>query len=36
VKSYGVLKNVPPDKMGNLRNDMYVVSENAEVGQDRI
>jgi PiT family inorganic phosphate transporter len=27
VKGFGLLKNVPEDKMGNLRNDMYVVSE---------
>jgi PiT family inorganic phosphate transporter len=27
VKGFGMLKNVPSDKMGNLRNDMYVVSE---------
>ena len=27
VRDFKVLKNVPSDKMGNLRNDMYVVSE---------
>jgi PiT family inorganic phosphate transporter len=27
VKGFGLMKNVPTDKMGNLRNDMYVVSE---------
>jgi len=27
VKQFHLLKNVPSDKMGNLRNDMYVVSE---------
>jgi PiT family inorganic phosphate transporter len=27
VKGFGLLKDVPSDKMGNLRNDMYVVSE---------
>ncbi len=27
VKQFGLLKNVPADKMGNLRNLMYVVSE---------
>jgi PiT family inorganic phosphate transporter len=27
VKGFGLLKDVPQDKMGNLRNDMYVVSE---------
>jgi PiT family inorganic phosphate transporter len=27
VKSFGLLKNVPASRMGNLRNDMYVVSE---------
>jgi PiT family inorganic phosphate transporter len=27
VKGFGLLKDVPTDKMGNLRNDMYVVSE---------
>jgi PiT family inorganic phosphate transporter len=27
VKEFGLLKNVPADRMGNLRNDMYVVSE---------
>jgi PiT family inorganic phosphate transporter len=33
VKSYGLLKNVPVDKMGNLRNDMYVVSETLRLVQ---
>ena len=33
VKSYGLLKNVPQDKMGNLRNDMYVVSETLRLVQ---
>jgi len=27
VKEFKMLRNVPSDKMGNLRNDMYVVSE---------
>jgi PiT family inorganic phosphate transporter len=27
VKEFGLLKNVPSDRMSNLRNDMYVVSE---------
>jgi PiT family inorganic phosphate transporter len=27
VRGFGLLKNVPSEKMGNLRNDMYVVSE---------
>ncbi len=27
VKDFGIYKNVPQDKMANLRNDMYVVSE---------
>jgi PiT family inorganic phosphate transporter len=33
VKDFKVLKNVPPDKMGNLRNDMYVVSETLRLAQ---
>ena len=27
VKQFGILKKVPADRMGNLRNEMYVVSE---------
>jgi PiT family inorganic phosphate transporter len=27
VKEFGLLKNVPTERMSNLRNDMYVVSE---------
>jgi len=27
VKEFGLLKNVPTNRMANLRNDMYVVSE---------
>ena len=27
VREFGLLKNVPADRMSNLRNDMYVVSE---------
>jgi PiT family inorganic phosphate transporter len=27
VKNYGALGNVPPDQVGNVRNDMYLMSE---------
>jgi len=33
VKSFGLLKNVPPSRMSNLRNDMYVVSETLRLVQ---
>jgi len=33
VKDFGIYKNVPADKMANLRNDMYVVSETIRLVQ---
>ncbi len=33
VKSFGQLKNVPQERMSNLRNDMYVVSETLRLVQ---
>ncbi len=33
VRSFGLLKNVPATRMGNLRNDMYVVSETLRLVQ---
>jgi PiT family inorganic phosphate transporter len=33
VKAFGLLKNVPPSRMSNLRNDMYVVSETLRLVQ---
>jgi PiT family inorganic phosphate transporter len=33
VKDFGIYKNVPTDKMSNLRNDMYVISETLRLVQ---
>ena len=33
VKEFGQLKNVPANRMANLRNDMYVVSETLRLVQ---
>jgi len=33
VKEFKLLKNVPADRMGNLRNDMYIVSETLRLVQ---
>src|SRR5262245_61254045 len=33
VKEYKLLRNVPAERMGNLRNDMYLVSETLRILQ---
>src|SRR5262249_1316712 len=33
VKEFRLLRDVPPERMGNLRNDMYVVSETLRIVQ---
>src|SRR5262249_30040575 len=33
VKEFKLLRNVPADRMGNLRNDMYIVSETLRLVQ---
>jgi PiT family inorganic phosphate transporter len=35
VREFGTLKNVPADRMANLRNEMYVVSESLRLIQKR-
>src|SRR5262249_33951302 len=34
VQEFKLLRNVPPDRTGNLRNDMYLVSETLRIMQN--